>query len=205
MVGCTIVKDEETALIRNVAILGLVFSVLFGAGAYGEVYEFELPELAGMTADTSLVTTFVYHGPNGDVVSLSARVTGTVDYLGLVECFDTPPDTSEWVIDIGTLLTKPGETGRWSGSPEFLDQLGPFDETYNHYTYSNGFSSVTDGDTIQVELYFFPAILVGMCHPITAPSTGTLLRASILIDVSVPTPVRETTWGRIKELFSTTN
>lgn len=192
-------------MIKHVAIFGIVFSIMSSTGARGEVNEFELPELTGMAADTTLISTFVYRGPSGNINSLSARVSGTVDYLGLIECFNTPPDTSEWVLDIGTFLRKLGETGYWSGSPEFLDQLGPFDETYNHHTYSGGFSTITDGDTVQVDLYFYPAILIGICHPITAPSTGTLLRASILVDVSVPAPVRETTWGCIKELFRAPN
>jgi hypothetical protein len=188
-------------MVRHVAILSVVFSVLFSFGANSEVYQFELPELAGMTADTTLTTTFVYRGPSGNINSLSARVRGTVDYLGLVECFSTPPDTLEWGLDIGTFLKKPGETGYWSGWPGFLDQLGPFDETYNHHTYNGGFSTVTDGDMVQVDLYFYPAILIGICHPITPPPTGILLRASILVDVSTPTPAKETTWGSIKSLF----
>jgi hypothetical protein len=199
--GPDTLTTKDGVMKNIIVLLSAVFIVVIGTSANGEVYEFDLPELAGLTADTSLTTTFVYNGPGGNINSLSARVIGTVDYLGLVECFGTPPDTSLWPIDIGTALSKPGDTGRWSGSPDFLVQLGPFDETYIHHTFNNGFSTIADGDTVEVEFYFYPAILVGISAPITAPSTGTLSSASILLDVSVPAPVKETTWGSIKELF----
>jgi len=190
---------------KTVALLSFALSILFTTGVIGGVIEFELPELAGMTADTSLTTTFVYRGPNGSVNLVSARVTGTVDYLGLIECFTVPPDTSEWPLDIGTSIRKQGETGYWSGWPGFLEQIGPFDDTYIHHIRNNGFTTLSDGDIVQVDLYFFPAALVGLCHPITAPSTATLSRASILLDVSAPVPVEESTWGRIKALYRAPN
>jgi len=186
----------------RVTFFSLILSALLSPGAVAAVYEFELPDLAGMAAGTTLTTTFVYRGPDGNVNALSARVTGVADYLGRIECSGTPPDTSDWVLDIGTSLRKRGDSGYWYGFPGFMDQVGPFDETYLHHTFSSGFTAVSDGDTIEVEAYFVPAVLVGLCHPITAPSTGTLLRASILLDVSESAlPVEASSWGRVKALF----
>jgi hypothetical protein len=96
---------------RIIVLFSIVFSIMSGSGARGEVNEFELPELTGMAAVTSLTTTFVYRGPSGNINSLSARVIGTVDYLGLIECFGASPDTSQWPLDIGTTLRKPRDTG----------------------------------------------------------------------------------------------
>jgi hypothetical protein len=188
-------------MMGRLAVIGLLFSLPAGTSAWGGVYEFELPEAAGFSAGAELATRFIYEGPAGSVNSVSARIAGTVDYLGLLECYSTPPDTSTWPLEVGTFLQKPGESGYWSGSPPFLNQLGPFDETYENHTHTGGFSTVSDGDTILVDLYFYPSAYVGLCHPITEPSTGSLSSASILLDVSPPTSSRHTTWGCIKSLF----
>lgn len=185
----------------RITMICVIICLFFSSGVHGVVYEFELSELAGMAADTTITTTFIYNGPSGTVNALSARVTGSITYLGLIECISTPPDTSTRPIDIGTFITKAGTPGYWSGSPGFLSQVGPFYETYIHHTYSNGFSTVADGDTIQVEFYFYPAILIGICHPITEPSTGIISSAYILIDVLATIPAEKSTWGRIKNLY----
>jgi len=185
----------------KIAFLAFAMGILLSTGVSAGVYEFELPDLAGMAAGTNVTTTFVYHGPDGNVNAVSARIIGDVDYLGLVECFTEPPDTSEWPLDFGTSLKRVGETGYWSGWPGFLEQLGPFDRTYPHHTHTGGFTTIGDGDVIQVDAYFLPAALIGICHPITPPSNGTVSHASVLLDVSAPVPTRVSTWGRIKALY----
>jgi hypothetical protein len=192
---------EEGFVMKTVAWFAFALCVSLVSTVSAEVFEFELPDLAGMTAGTNVTTAFVYDGPDGNVNSIMARVIGDVHYIGRVECFTEPPDTSDWPLDFGTALRKPGETGYWTGWPDFLDQVGPFDRTYGHNTYSGGFTTVSNGDTIQVDAHFLPAALVGICHPITPPPTGTVSRALILLDVSAPVPVEESTWGRIKALY----
>lgn len=177
----------------------LLIPVMAGA----EVYEFELLALAGAESPTDVSASFVYHGPNGDVTSLSARFAGTVDYLGLVECYNlTEIDTIEGALDGGVFVHRAGESGQyWSGSANVPGQVGPFDGTFALHTHTGGFSTVADGDTIEVDAHFFPIGLVAICHYITGPPAGTLSYASILVDVSAPVPVEGTMWGRIKSLY----
>ncbi len=184
------------------------FSLLlsFPINARSTVFEFELHDLAGSSGDTSRTTTFVYQGPTGAVNSLSVRVIGIVDNLGFVECYVSElPDTSVWPLEISSRIKKPGDIGYWLGIGPFLEQLDSFDETFAHYTYTGGFSTVSAGDSFHVELLFGPALIVGLCGPITPPSTGVMDKVTVLIDVLSSVPVEHTTWGRIKSLFDIAN
>jgi hypothetical protein len=188
---------------KSLILLLVAPLLLVPAAAGAEVYEFELPVLAGAESPTDVSTSFVYHGPNGDVTSLSGRFAGTIDYLGLVECYNlTEIDTIEGALDGGVFVHRRGESGQdWSGNAGFLGQVGPFDGTFALHTYGGGFTTVADGDTIEVSAYFFPAGLIAICHYITGLPTGTLSYASILIDVSTPVRAESTVWGRIKSLY----
>lgn len=186
---------------RAAAIFAAIVVCLSATTAAADAFEFPLPEFAGMSADTSLTATFTYTGFNGNVDGVRVRVVGTVDYIGLIACMSEPPDTSAWPLDIGSWVQKPGDTGYWRGFPGFLDQLGPFDLTYQHYTTNGGFTTINNGDVVQVDLYFYPAALVGICGPIDGPSTGTLTQVSVLLDVTPPVPVEKSTWGAVKSLF----
>lgn len=169
--------------------------------AHAEVFEYELPELAGPSG-AERTTTVAYTGPAGAVNALSVRVEGTVDVLGYVECLgNVEPDTSVWPLTVSTRLQKPGDTGYWSGSGPFLDALGSFDLAWGHNTFNNGFSQLANGDDIQVRLIFLPAAIVGICGPITGPTEGTATRVVLSIDVSPAVPVETSTWGRIKHLL----
>ena len=175
--------------------------LIFTGIANAEVYEYDLPALTGPSIGDR-VTTFTYTGPAGAVNSLTVRVEGTVDVLGFTECLgNVPPDTLVWPLSPGSHLLKPGDTGYWIGSGAFLEVLGPFDDSWTHVTFNGGFSELTTGDDIEVNLYFGPAALVGICGPITGPTEGTATRVTLLIDVSPPVPVEPSTWGRIKSLY----
>jgi len=186
---------------KNILLLVCVVLVLAGT-ANAEVYEYVLPELNGpSTGDKT--TTLTYTGPAGAVNSLTIRIEGTVDVLGYVVCEGSvEPDTSVWPLAPGSHLLKPGDTGYWIGSGSFLETLGPFDDSWIHHTFNGGFTELATGDDIEVNLYFGPAALVGICSPMTLPTAGTMTRVTLLIDVSPPVPVEPSTWGRIKSLYN---
>ncbi len=186
---------------KSIFLLCVLLLVTAGTG-YAEVFEYDLPALTGPSIGDR-VTTFTYTGPAGTVNSLTVRVEGTVDVLGYTECLgNVPPDTLVWPLSPGSHLLKPGDTGYWIGSGSALEVLGPFDESWFHHTFNGGFTELTTGDDIEVNLYFGPAALVGVCGPITPPTAGTATRVTLLIDVSSPVPLEPSTWGRIKSLYN---
>jgi hypothetical protein len=194
-------KDGDADM-KLLCVLLTVLLLVTAGTVYAGVYEYVLPDLNGpSTGDKT--TTLTYTGPAGAVNSLTIRIEGTVDVLGYVECLgNVEPDTSAWPLGPGSRMLKTGDTGYWTGSGQFLDLPGPFDDSWTHFTFNGGFSELATGDDIEVNLFFGPAALVGMCGPITSPTSGTMTRVTLSIDVSPAVPVETSTWGRIKCLYN---
>ena len=192
---------------KRILTTSIIIIMTASLGALSAVFEIEIPDLDGDSADTVRTTTFVYHGPTGSVDSLSVRFRGGVTYLGTLECWVgvTPPDTVVWPMVVENFLRKPGDTGYWSGGSLHFEELGAYDETFALDTHNGGFSTITDGNVIQVEMYFGPSGFVASCAPISPPSEGVVVRASVIIAVTPGTPVESTTWGRIKSLYYAPN
>jgi hypothetical protein len=181
----------------------IIIPLSLASSAYSVTFEVELPELDGSSADTLRTVTYVYDGPTGDLNGLSARLRCGLSSLGYLECLGgiSPPDTVVWALMAYSNIGRTGESGYWDGSPLPFESLGGYDVTYPLNTKSGGFTTLSDGDILEVGLHFGPSGFVAMCSPITPPSEGLVIRASIIFDVTPATPVEDSTWGRIKSLF----
>lgn len=90
------------------AILALMLCV----AANATEVTYDLPALTGPTP-YSTMTTVIYDGAPGAVTAMSFQLEGSLDQLGLIECFSSvPPDTLGWPLSLGGLLRRAGESGR---------------------------------------------------------------------------------------------
>ena len=178
---------------------------LVGPAAQAEILEFDIPGFAGSSSSTVRIDSFTYHGDNATVKNVSLRVVGTVDDLGLLTCEappGEPPDTTSWQMDWSGSARKScdPENDLWfGGAYSYYHETGPFDET-SDLTNNRGFSTLSEGDTIEVTFRFWAGDWIGVCHLIEPP-VGTVTSVTVLIDVSYPVPVGSTTWGHVKGTF----
>ncbi len=189
-------------MVRHFTYLAIILLGL-ASSALSVTFEVELPELDGSSADTLRTVTYVYDGPTGDLNGLSARLRCGLASLGYLRCLGgiSPPDTVVWTLMAYSRIRLAGDLGYWDGGSESFGALGAFDETYPLTANSGGFTTVTEGDILEVGLHFGSSGYIGMCDPITPPSEGIVIRASIIFDVTPGTPVNDSTWGRIKSLY----
>jgi hypothetical protein len=171
--------------------------------AHAEILEFDMPGLTGDSADSLETDSFVYNGLSAAVNAVSIRVAGEVVDLGEICCGGPaycPGPTYDWFLNWYGNVKKPADTGKWVASyPGNLDHIFAFDETGSAEN-QNGFTSLSDGDVVNVSLYFGRASWVGECDLIRTPS-GTLTTVKVLVDVSYPLPTKTATWGKIKALY----
>jgi hypothetical protein len=190
-------------MIRLLTILAIILLTVSSL-AFSATFEVELPELDGSSADTIRTVTYVYDGPTGNLNNLSFRLRCGLSSLGYLECLGgiTPPDTVVWTLMAYSKIRRSSESGYWDGSPTLpFGELGSYDVTYPLNTDSGGFTTVTEGDVLEVGLHFGSSGYIAMCSPITPPSEGLVIRASIVFDVTPATPVEDSTWGKIKSLY----
>jgi hypothetical protein len=187
---------------KPMAAVYAILIFVIGVEARAEVHEFNLPALAGASADSTVTDTVEYHGPTAAVNSVSLRVGGSVDFLGVLHCVNSGnPTAMQWDMELRSFVRKTGDAGYWASDAMSVGQLGAFEATYGHLSYG-GFLSVSDGDVIQVEYYFGPIGYLGVCGPVTDPPSGTSSTVTLILNVSPASPVEETTWGRIKNVYN---
>jgi hypothetical protein len=173
--------------------------------AHADILEFDMPGLTGNSTDALVTSSFVYNGPSAAVTSISIRVMGVVTDLGEICCGGPaycPGPTYDWFMKWYGFVanTDDPSPGRWSASyPGYLDQIAAFDETGPGEN-QDGFTSLSDGDVINVSLYFGRANWLGECDLIQTP-TGTMNSVTVIMDVTYPLPVNASTWGAIKALY----
>lgn len=185
-----------------------VFLICIAPMAHAEIIEFDVPGLAGSSADSLQIDSLVYNGPAAVVNAVYIRVTGIVNDLGQICCTPSencPEDAHDWILAwYGTIERFDDPVyGKWVASQtEYLSQLVAFDQTGVAESH-NGFPSMSDGDVFQVGLYFgalgWPDVVD--CEFIR-PVDGNLYSVTVILDVSTTLPAEHTTWGQMKALFN---
>jgi hypothetical protein len=171
--------------------------------ARADSIEFDMPGLTGNSTDMIVTDSFVYTGPAAAVNAVSIHVVGNVIDLGEICCGGPaycPGPTYDWFMNWYAHIKRPADAGRWTADhPGLLDQVMAFDQTGLGET-QNGFASLSNGDEVDVSLYFGRGAWLGECDLIQTP-TGTLTSVTVILDVTYPLSVDVSTWGKIKALY----
>jgi hypothetical protein len=180
---------------------------LASSSVYAGLREYEMPGLAGPSADTARVDTLVYNGPSGSLTKLFINVSGYIDEMGRVLCPDwPPPDTVNWSMSTVVTVKKPGTSGYWQGGPAVLTaEWEPFNYVTELIAWNVGYTELIDGDILEISMLFRESGIVHTCFELTPPTTGVLLRVALQTEISYWIPVENTTWGRIKALYRASN
>jgi len=188
--------------------------VLFPLAAQAETLEFNMPGLSGPSGDPPKTASFVYVGPPVDINGVSVRFSGIVYDLGLVACWVPPgiPPYYSWWLDCEGLVWKKNaiDEGTYrDGMTHIIASLGEFDTIRDYQGEWNGgayvgFTELEEGDVVEVELdfsmnedYLGPA---GPCS-LVREASGDMATVTVILDVTIQVPVKQTTWGRIKGLY----
>jgi hypothetical protein len=186
----------------------LLFLICSVSVAGAEIIEFDMSGLTGTSADSVITDSLVYNGPPAVINSVSIRVTGEVDDLGAVCCGgpqNCPDGPGPWFMTWYGFLERSGDAvyGKWVASAgEYLSVVAPFDQTGVAESH-DGFPSLSDGDVIDVSLYFGKGLWPqGYECDVVRPPHGTKHTVTIIFNVSSTLPAQPATWGRVKTLFN---
>ena len=172
-----------------------------------ETLEFLLSDITG--GFYSYRASLIYTGEAVQFSSVSLRVEAAIVQSGVVMCIHAPgvpqsywgPCTFGPVIE-GWVWKNLDKRSGYKLSPLIVEPAGQYDQELELSPLS-AFSELDNGDVINVSIYFSEGWWC--CHPdglwaITDPE-GTLTSVTLIIKVSDPVPVEDTTWGRIKSLY----
>lgn len=173
-----------------------------------ETLEFPLAGFAG--GFDTYRTGKTYTGEAKQVVSVSLRITASIDQVGKVFCIHAPGVPEEyWGPCIhgprigGGVWKNDDRTGTFFDLKDrIVREAGDYDRT-PALDASPGFDGLNAGDVINVKFRFEAGDWCCLpAYPIHLVETeATLTGVTLLIDVADPVPVEHTTWGRIKSLY----
>ena len=194
----------------RIALIILFLAGLFYSTSHSVIVEFEMPNLSGeypylnnhAELTFSRLDSITYYGSQAYVLSVSLRITG-INTHGLIECwFSTIPDTLPLEPRANSTILKSSDPGNWWAEYAIYDD-GTFLLTLENIS-TNGFSTLTDSDVIEVELAISPFGWLDVCSLISWPET-TVHSAFLVFDLEYSIPTEPDTWGKIKALYGEAN
>ena len=194
-------------------LIALVIAVLSAQGGRAEVLEIPLSNALGTyprsgdwpTGDYASVDTVTFGGPRANVLSAQIRIEGSMNASQLSCCLTyVCPDTVPWGMVFDLIMKRIGDPGysweqNWRGS-FYHEEAGVFDITAD-VRRTGGFSQLQSGDRVSLNSFFGPMGFVAMCSELWPAPYGTVLGATLLLDVEYVVATENSTWGRIKSIY----
>lgn len=183
-------------------LLSLIIATLGTVNA--EIVEISLPELYG---------TYPINSVNGErtasftlpqiPVSINGawfRISGTTG-VGSLSC--EGGSIYPWPMGFGASMKDTTFNHLWIATEHMPEVEGEFGWTaqFQKTPSTTTWGFLMDGEA-ELTLFGAPLGIVGVCHPIGPPPSADVTEAVLIIDAEFIVPAKNSTWGRIKEIYN---
>ena len=182
--------------IKSLIISIFVYTLALGASVgVADTETYDLESLIGSYTELSptKTDTLSYHGPGGKVTSAFLHIVGTVNKSQFF-CWGY---TFYYGADLETDLHHIASSIEWLGS--WVNLAGSIDTTAYYYGDEGEVLTLSEGDVIEIGVTLEQ--YVSSCALLT-PSSVSIQSAFLTINIDTISPAKQSTWGRIKALYT---